>query len=50
MSEYAVSFQNQPVDVSEEFSKQENHFFWDRGSRSSIGLALPGRSCGKAWH
>lgn len=27
MSEYAVSFQNQPVDVSEEFSKQENHFF-----------------------
>ena len=27
MSEYAVSFQNQPVDVSEEFSKQESHFF-----------------------
>src|SRR5215216_6659932 len=27
MSEYAVSFQNQPVDVSEEFSKQESHLF-----------------------
>jgi alpha-D-xyloside xylohydrolase len=27
MSEYSVSFQNQPVDVSEEFSKQESHFF-----------------------
>ena len=27
MSEYAVSFQNQPVDVSEEFAKQESHFF-----------------------
>jgi alpha-D-xyloside xylohydrolase len=27
MSEYAVSLQNQPVDVSEEFSKQESHFF-----------------------
>src|SRR5918998_1248738 len=27
MSEYAVSFQNQPVDVSEEFSKQESHYF-----------------------
>ena len=27
MSEYAVNFQNQPVDVSEEFSKQESHFF-----------------------
>ena len=27
MSEYAVSFQNQPPDVSEEFSKQESHFF-----------------------
>ena len=27
MSEYAVRLQNQPVDVSEEFTKQENHFF-----------------------
>src|SRR5919107_735911 len=27
MSEYQVAFQNQPVDVSEEFSKQESHFF-----------------------
>jgi len=27
VSEYSVSFQNQPVDVSEEFSKQESHFF-----------------------
>lgn len=27
MSEYQVTLQNQPVDVSEEFSRQENHFF-----------------------
>lgn len=27
MGEYRVVFQNQPVDISEEFSKQENHFF-----------------------
>ena len=27
MSEYAVNLQNQPVDVSEEFAKQESHFF-----------------------
>jgi alpha-D-xyloside xylohydrolase len=27
LSEYAVNLQNQPVDVSEEFTKQESHFF-----------------------
>src|SRR5919199_2509951 len=27
ISEYSVSLQNQPVDVSQEFVKQENHFF-----------------------
>ena len=27
MGEFGVVFQNEPVDVSEEFSKQENHFF-----------------------
>src|SRR5215212_9804760 len=27
MSEHSVRFQNQPVDVSEEFSKPESHFF-----------------------
>src|ERR687898_573143 len=27
MGEFGVVFQNEPVDVSEEFSRQENHFF-----------------------
>src|SRR5215203_3235700 len=27
MKEYEAAFQNQPVDVSEEFTKQHNHFF-----------------------
>jgi alpha-D-xyloside xylohydrolase len=27
MKEYKAAFQNQPVDVSEEFTKQQNHFF-----------------------
>jgi alpha-D-xyloside xylohydrolase len=27
MKEYEVAFQNQPVDISEEFTKQQNHFF-----------------------
>jgi alpha-D-xyloside xylohydrolase len=27
MKEYEAVFQNQPVDVSEEFAKQQNHFF-----------------------
>ena len=27
MKEYGAALQNQPVDVSEEFSKQQNHFF-----------------------
>jgi hypothetical protein len=27
MGEFGTVFQNEPVDVSEEFSKQENHFF-----------------------
>jgi alpha-D-xyloside xylohydrolase len=27
MKEYEATFQNQPVDVSEEFTKQQNHFF-----------------------
>ena len=27
MGEFGVVFQNEPVDVSEEFSKQENHYF-----------------------
>jgi alpha-D-xyloside xylohydrolase len=27
MREYEADFQNQPVDVSEEFAKQQNHFF-----------------------
>ena len=27
MAEFGTVFQNEPVDVSEEFSRQENHFF-----------------------
>ncbi len=27
MGEYGVAFQNEPVDVSREFTRQENHFF-----------------------
>jgi hypothetical protein len=27
VKEYEAAFQNQPVDVSEEFTKQRNHFF-----------------------
>jgi alpha-D-xyloside xylohydrolase len=27
MKEYEAAFQNQPVDISEEFTKQQNHFF-----------------------
>ena len=27
MKEYEAAFQNQPVDVSEEFAKQQNHYF-----------------------
>src|SRR5215204_2790581 len=27
MKEYEAAFQNEPVDVSEEFTKQHNHFF-----------------------
>ena len=27
MGEFRIVFQNEPVDVSEEFSRQENHFF-----------------------
>jgi hypothetical protein len=27
MGEYGTAFQNEPVDVSTEFARQENHFF-----------------------
>jgi hypothetical protein len=27
LKEYEAAFQNEPVDVSEEFTKQQNHFF-----------------------
>src|SRR5215204_4244353 len=33
MKEYEAAFQNQPVDVSEEFTKQQNHFFVGSGVR-----------------
>ena len=54
MKEYEAAFQNQPVDVSEEFTKQQNHFFvgsvvqqFDPGTASGKilwrGLALQQR-------
>src|SRR5919112_943342 len=45
MREYAVSFQNQPVDVSEEFSKQESHFFVG----SNIEEFDPQTATGRLW-
>ena len=34
MKEYEAALQNQPVDISEEFTKQQNHFF--------VGSKVPG--------
>jgi hypothetical protein len=38
MGEYGTAFQNEPVDVSEEFARQENHFFVGVGSSTAEGL------------
>jgi alpha-D-xyloside xylohydrolase len=46
MKEYEAVFQNQPVDVSEEFAKQQNHFFIGSKVSGKIlwkGLALKQR-------
>jgi hypothetical protein len=43
VTEHETTFQNQPVDISEEFGKQENHFLSDRGLRSLIGAPRPER-------
>jgi hypothetical protein len=45
MGEYGVVFQNEPVDVSREFTRQENHFFvgskvCDFDPRSASGRIL----------
>ena len=43
MKEYGAALQNQPVDVSEEFSKQQNHFFVG----SKVSEFDPGAASGK---
>jgi alpha-D-xyloside xylohydrolase len=43
MKEYEVGFQNQPVDVSEEFARQQNHFFIG----SKVPEFDPGTASGK---
>lgn len=48
MGEYGVVFQNQPVDVSEEFSKQENHFFIAEKAESFDARSASGRIWWKA--
>jgi alpha-D-xyloside xylohydrolase len=48
MGEFGVVFQNEPVDVGEEFSKQENHFFLgDRVEEFDPGSAS-GKICWKS--
>jgi alpha-D-xyloside xylohydrolase len=47
MGEFGVVFQNEPVDVGEEFSRQENHFFvGDRVEEFDLGSAS-GKICWK---
>ena len=48
MGEYRVVFQNQPVDVSEEFSKLENHFFIAEKVESFDARSASGRIWWKA--
>jgi hypothetical protein len=43
MKEYEAGFQNQPVDVSEEFARQQNHFFIG----SKVPEFDPGTASGK---
>src|SRR5215212_806137 len=43
MKEYEAAFQNQPVDISEEFTKQQNHFFVG----SQVTEFDPGTASGK---
>jgi hypothetical protein len=44
MGEYGTTFQNEPVDVSEELARQENHFFVGVGS-SACSASPRAASC-----
>ena len=47
MGEFGVVFQNEPVDVSEEFSRQENHFFVGDRVEEFDSVAASGKICWK---
>src|SRR5918993_1313602 len=48
MGEFGVVFQNEPVDVSEEFSRQENHFFVGARVEEFDPKSASGRLCWKS--
>jgi len=47
MGEFGVVFQNEPVDVSEEFSRQENHFFVGEKVEEFDPQSASGKICWK---
>jgi hypothetical protein len=49
MGEFGVVFQNEPVDVSEEFSKPENHFFVGDRVEEFDPESASGRLCWKSF-
>lgn len=49
MGEFCVVFQNEPVDVSEEFSKQQNHFFVGDRVEEFDPESASGRLCWKSF-
>ena len=49
MGEHGAELQNEPLDVSEEFARQQNHFFIGRRSRLWTRRPPPARFTGKAW-
>jgi alpha-D-xyloside xylohydrolase len=49
MGEFGVVFQNEPVDVSEEFSRQENHFFVGDSVEEFDPESASGRLCWKSF-
>src|SRR5215211_6819382 len=48
MGEFGVVFQNEPVDVSEEFSRQENHFFLGDSIEEFDPESASGKICWKS--
>ena len=49
MGEYGAVVQNEPVDISEEFARQENHFFVCDGLEEFDPEAALGRICWKSF-